>query len=206
MGSWLTYGLGSDIARICPVTWCCPQAAAPAAGRRCGRAAFCRRRIRACCSATRASRCSICRTRRDCQPTSCSARRSTRWQTSIACALQATGDPEIASRIASYELAFRMQSAAPELIDLSGETHETLDAVRRRPRRWSHAKACSARRAGAVQRLRHELPARAPAGRARCAIRQPVSRVVGPSRRPRKVAASTTPAWSTSRWPRCSRI
>ena len=37
-------------------------------------------------------------------------------------------DPEIASRIASYELAFRMQSAAPELIDLSGETKETLEA------------------------------------------------------------------------------
>jgi hypothetical protein len=37
-------------------------------------------------------------------------------------------DPEIASRIASYELAFRMQSAAPELIDLAGETQATLDA------------------------------------------------------------------------------
>ncbi len=37
-------------------------------------------------------------------------------------------DPEIASRIASYELAFRMQAAAPELIDLSGETKQTLDA------------------------------------------------------------------------------
>jgi len=36
-------------------------------------------------------------------------------------------DPEIASRIASYELAFRMQSSAPELIDLSGETQRTLD-------------------------------------------------------------------------------
>ena len=36
-------------------------------------------------------------------------------------------DPEIASRIASYELAFRMQSAAPELIDLGGETQSTLD-------------------------------------------------------------------------------
>ncbi|MGE3316323.1 MAG: DUF1501 domain-containing protein [Planctomycetaceae bacterium] len=39
----------------------------------------------------------------------------------------ALGDTEIASRISSYELAFRMQSAAPELIDLSGETKETLD-------------------------------------------------------------------------------
>ena len=36
-------------------------------------------------------------------------------------------DPEINSRIAAYELAFRMQSAAPELIDLSGETRRTLD-------------------------------------------------------------------------------
>jgi len=38
------------------------------------------------------------------------------------------GDPEIASRIASYELAFRMQSAAPELIDLSDESAATLAA------------------------------------------------------------------------------
>jgi hypothetical protein len=37
------------------------------------------------------------------------------------------GDPEINSRIASYELAFRMQSAAPELIDVSGETQQTRD-------------------------------------------------------------------------------
>ncbi|MSR60383.1 MAG: DUF1501 domain-containing protein [Planctomycetaceae bacterium] len=34
----------------------------------------------------------------------------------------ALGDPDIAARIASYELAFRMQSSAPELIDLSGES------------------------------------------------------------------------------------
>lgn len=37
------------------------------------------------------------------------------------------GDPEIASRIAAYELAFRMQSAAPELMDLSTEKPETLE-------------------------------------------------------------------------------
>lgn len=37
-------------------------------------------------------------------------------------------DPEIASRIASYELAFRMQTAAPELMDLSGESKATLEA------------------------------------------------------------------------------
>lgn len=41
---------------------------------------------------------------------------------------QQVRDPEIASRISAYELAFRMQSAAPELIDLSGETPATLEA------------------------------------------------------------------------------
>jgi hypothetical protein len=41
--------------------------------------------------------------------------------------LAAVPDPEIASRIASYELAFRMQVAAPELVDLSQETQATLD-------------------------------------------------------------------------------
>src|SRR5262249_41588251 len=36
------------------------------------------------------------------------------------------GDPEIHSRTAAYELAFRMQAAAPELLDLSGESKATL--------------------------------------------------------------------------------
>ncbi len=38
------------------------------------------------------------------------------------------GDPEISSRIASYELAARMQLSAPELTDFSSEKPETLDA------------------------------------------------------------------------------
>jgi hypothetical protein len=37
-----------------------------------------------------------------------------------------TGDPEISTRIAAYEMAYRMQSSAPELIDLSGESEATL--------------------------------------------------------------------------------
>jgi hypothetical protein len=37
-----------------------------------------------------------------------------------------TGDQEISTRIAAYEMAYRMQSSAPELIDLSGESPETL--------------------------------------------------------------------------------
>jgi uncharacterized protein DUF1501 len=41
--------------------------------------------------------------------------------------LDGVGDPEINSRIAAYELAFRMQSAAPDLLDLKGESKETLE-------------------------------------------------------------------------------
>jgi hypothetical protein len=37
------------------------------------------------------------------------------------------GDPEIETRIAAYEMAYRMQSSAPELMDLSGESDETLE-------------------------------------------------------------------------------
>lgn len=37
------------------------------------------------------------------------------------------GDPEIISRIAQYELAFRMQTAVPDLVDISQESQATLD-------------------------------------------------------------------------------
>jgi len=49
----------------------------------------------------------------------------------------ATADVEIASRIASYELAFRMQMAAPELLDFSKESAATLEmyGVNREPTR-----------------------------------------------------------------------
>jgi uncharacterized protein (DUF1501 family) len=37
-----------------------------------------------------------------------------------------TGDPEIATRIAQYEMAFGMQASVPELTDLSGESERTF--------------------------------------------------------------------------------
>ena len=37
------------------------------------------------------------------------------------------GDPETLTRIAQYEMAFRMQASVPELTDLSGESKETLE-------------------------------------------------------------------------------
>jgi hypothetical protein len=56
--------------------------------------------------------------------------------------LVATGDPEIASRIAQYEMAYRMQSSAPELIDLSGESQSTLDLYGAKPGEASFANNC----------------------------------------------------------------
>src|ERR1051325_8004626 len=37
-----------------------------------------------------------------------------------------TGDPEITTRVAAYEMAYKMQSSAPDLIDLSSESDSTL--------------------------------------------------------------------------------
>lgn len=38
-----------------------------------------------------------------------------------------SGDPEIETRIAQYEMAYRMQTSVPELMSLAGESQETLD-------------------------------------------------------------------------------
>jgi hypothetical protein len=40
---------------------------------------------------------------------------------------QQADDPEIASRVAQYEMAFKMQMSVPRLMDLSNETKQTLD-------------------------------------------------------------------------------
>src|SRR5262249_24317249 len=41
--------------------------------------------------------------------------------------LESSGDPEIQTRIAQYEMAFRMQTSIPELTDISGEPKSVLD-------------------------------------------------------------------------------
>ncbi len=53
-----------------------------------------------------------------------------------------TGDPEIATRINSYEMAYRMQSSAPELMDLSKEPKHVLDMYGAEPGKPSFANDC----------------------------------------------------------------
>ncbi|MFN9297504.1 MAG: DUF1501 domain-containing protein [Acidobacteriota bacterium] len=53
--------------------------------------------------------------------------------------LDQVGDPEIATRISSYEMAFRMQASAPELMDLSKEPRHVLDLYGAEPGKPSFA-------------------------------------------------------------------
>ena len=55
---------------------------------------------------------------------------------------QATGDPEIETRIKNYELAFRMQASVPELMSINEESQETLDLYGAQPGKASFANNC----------------------------------------------------------------
>lgn len=51
-------------------------------------------------------------------------------------------NPEIATRISAYEMAFRMQASVPELTDLSSESQKTLDMYGAKPGDGSFASNC----------------------------------------------------------------
>jgi len=55
---------------------------------------------------------------------------------------EATGDPEIATRINSFEMAFRMQSSAPDLMNIAKESKETLALYGAEPGKPSFANNC----------------------------------------------------------------
>ena len=56
--------------------------------------------------------------------------------------LAEVGDPEIATRISQYEMAFRMQTSVPELMDISKEPKETLELYGAQPGKASFANNC----------------------------------------------------------------
>jgi hypothetical protein len=55
---------------------------------------------------------------------------------------QTTADPEIAAKIAQYEMAFQMQASVPELTDLSGESPQVLEQYGAKPGDGSYASNC----------------------------------------------------------------
>lgn len=56
--------------------------------------------------------------------------------------LDVVQDPEIKTRINAYEMAFRMQTRAPELMDLTQESRETLELYGAQPGKPSFANHC----------------------------------------------------------------
>ncbi len=53
-----------------------------------------------------------------------------------------TGEPEIATRIAQYEMAFRMQTSVPDLMNIADESEQTLAMYGARPGEASFANNC----------------------------------------------------------------
>ena len=56
--------------------------------------------------------------------------------------LAAVGDPEIATRISQYEMAYRMQTSVPELMDITQESKSTLKMYGAEPGKASFANNC----------------------------------------------------------------
>ena len=163
--------------RTCPASSSsAPARKGPAAAIPTGAAASCRPSTRACSSAPAATRCCTCRTRAASTPRS-SATRSTPFESLNRLRLDEVGDPEIATRINSFEMAFRMQPSAP-----GGDGH--------RPRAAAHPRDVRRRAGQAV--VRQHLPAGPAAARARRAVRADLPRGVGPARQPGRTTSSTT--------------
>ena len=97
------------------------------------------------------------------------------------------GNSELAARISSYELAYRMQGCAPEAVDIAERIGRHQEALR--PRRQDH------------RAVRPAVPDGAPAGRARRAVRaalrgrrrQPERRHLGRARRHQGEPHASTP-------------
>jgi len=56
--------------------------------------------------------------------------------------LDLVGDPEIATRVSSYEMAFRMQASAPDAMDLASEPKHILEMYGAEPNKASFANNC----------------------------------------------------------------
>ena len=104
----------------------------------------------------------------------------------------ALGDPEVDARIAQYEMAYRMQTSVPGVMDLSNEPRSDVRAVR--PGRAN---------AGHVRR---QLPAGPPAGRARRASSSSSITRAGTSTATCRAASSASAARPIRRAPRSSSI
>ena len=164
LGSWVTYGLGSENANLpgFVVMQDIPRATVAGGPRNWG-TGF----IPAVYQGTRLDNgpepIANLRTPAGCRSGSTAAASSSSWTGSTAAISQSRHDQsELDARIKSYELAFRMQAEAPEAVDLASETAETL--------------ALYGLDEAATETYRPALPAGAPPGRARGPVRSDLLR------------------------------
>ena len=157
MGAWLTYGLGSECQDL-PGFVVLDSGMIPPGGSTVSATAFCRRRIKARSSSAANSRSPIlnpAKPTRDCSRAKLGLLRKLDQGV-----VERLGqDDKLESAIANYELAFRMQTAVPDLMDLGGEI-------------GGHQGRCTASTNPPTRAVRPAMPARPPAGRARRALRR----------------------------------
>ena len=94
------------------------------------------------------------------------------------------GNPEKRTRIAQYELAFRMQTAVPEVMDISRESRQVLDLYGAQPGAASFANNCLLARRLVEEGVRFVQPCTTGAGTSTAPIRGRRLPMVGTKCRP----------------------
>ena len=142
MGAWVTYGLGSESQDLPGFVVFSSGKKGPSGGNSNWGSGFLADRLpgRAVPRQRRPGAVSVEPAGRRQQ--TCSAIRSTRSGALNRDAARRTGDPEIATRINSFEMAYRMQASAPELMDLSKEPKHILEMYGAEPGKPSFANNC----------------------------------------------------------------
>lgn len=141
MGSWVTYGLGSENSDLPGFVVLISNGVQPSGGQGCWGTGFlpsvfqgvqCRSKGDPVLYASDPPGMDRALRRR----TLDTLRRLNEWQEAE------LGDPETTTRIAQYELAFRMQASVPEVMDISREPQRILEAYGAKPGEASFANNC----------------------------------------------------------------
>ena len=141
MGAWMTYGLGSECKDLPGFVVLISGENQPDGGKACWGSGFLPTRVsgRGVSVARRPGPVSYQpggRLRKDAARIARSPENAERSH------LASNGDPEIVTRIASYEMAYRMQSSVPELVDISKEPAAIHEMYGTEPGKKSFANNC----------------------------------------------------------------
>ena len=144
MGSWVTYGLGSesdDLPGFVVMTSFAGRNPQPISQRMWGNG-FLPGRFQGVEFNSTGDPVYYLRNPKGVSDAASSATWSTRSANSTGTATRRSRNPEVETRIAQYEMAFRMQASVPELMDISKEPKETLELYGAKPGDGSFASNC----------------------------------------------------------------